>query len=421
VTSSSADTRVTFNYNYAADGIPSAPNSVGGTTRGIKFEANMVSPAEAAAINASPNSQSFSGDLRLHFDLWMNANGPFPAGGVGSTEHATAGVGTAGNRVHWTNATSNADGYWFAVDGEGQAGTGTLNDFGAFSGTTYHEANSGVYAAGTDSTSRIHTDPFYTTKFPGRSAPALQKSTYAQQTGNLDDGTIGFAWRDVVISKVGNTVEWFIDGFKIAAIPNASPSANNIFIGYWDSFNSISDNANLSFGLFDNVRVERFVTNVPPFITAQPIGQSLIAGANATFSVAAGGTAALGYQWRFKNVNIPGANNSSYTRFGVTTNDSGAYSVVVTNTSGSVISASAFLTVTQPVPPQFNGVTLQNGNELRFTLAGEPGGNIEILKSSDLVTWQTVTNIANPSGVVEFIAPILPGEPQQFYRARIGP
>jgi hypothetical protein len=77
---SSTDTRVTFNYNYAPDGIPAAPNSTGGTTRGVKFEANMVNGV-AAALNISPVGQNFTGDYRLRFDMWINQNGPFPGGG----------------------------------------------------------------------------------------------------------------------------------------------------------------------------------------------------------------------------------------------------------------------------------------------------------------------------------------------------
>ena len=119
-------------------------------TRGVKFGANMVS-STAAAINISPVGRNFMGDYRLRFDMWINANGPFPLGGNGSTEHLTAGVATAGNRVQWTGAGSTADGYWFAVDGEGQASdtsTTAMNDFDAFSGTTRHAAESGVFAAG---------------------------------------------------------------------------------------------------------------------------------------------------------------------------------------------------------------------------------------------------------------------------------
>jgi len=86
----------------------------------VKLEAN-VSLGVAAAINLSPVGRSFGGDYRLRFDLWMNQNGPFPAGGTGSTQHGTAGVGTAGNKVQWTGSGSTDDGYWFAVDGEGGA------------------------------------------------------------------------------------------------------------------------------------------------------------------------------------------------------------------------------------------------------------------------------------------------------------
>jgi hypothetical protein len=225
------------------------------------LEANF-SAGVIAAINLSPVGQSFGGDYRLRFDLWMNQNGPFPAGGVGSTQHGTAGIGTAGNHVQWTNATSAADGVWFAVDGEGQATdapTGaSLSDFEAFRGTTRQSANSGVFAAGTASNSRGNGNIYFATAFPGgQTAPALQSATWPQQTGGLAVGTIGFGWRDVIINKTGNTIEWSIDGLKIATINNATLTSSNIFVGLWDAFASVSDNTNLSFALFDNVRVER--------------------------------------------------------------------------------------------------------------------------------------------------------------------
>ena len=58
----SRSTTITRRY-----GIPSAPNSTNGTTRGVKFEANMTAGV-AAAINISPVGQNFGGDYRLHFD-----------------------------------------------------------------------------------------------------------------------------------------------------------------------------------------------------------------------------------------------------------------------------------------------------------------------------------------------------------------
>jgi Immunoglobulin domain len=372
---SSSDCRVTFNYNYSADGISSAPNSTNNTTRGVKFEAN-VSLATAAAINISPAGRSFGGDYRLRFDLWMNQNGPFSTGGNGSTQHGTAGLGTAGNHVQWTGTGSTADGYWFVADGEGQASdtsTSAMNDFGAFSGTTYHAASSGVYAAGTASNSRGNGNSYYAATFPGgQTAPALQQADYSQQTGVLAAGTIGFAWREVIINKAGDTVEWFIDGLKIATIPGANFASSNIFIGLWDSFNSLSDNTDLSFAVFDNVRVERLVTNVPPYLTAQPQAQTVTQGNNATFNVTAGGTATLSYQWRCNGTNLAGASASAYTVTNALPPDAGSYTVVVTNSVGSVTSAVASLTVnvppTIPVPPE-SPLALRQGADATFCVA----------------------------------------------------
>ncbi len=264
---SSSDTRVTFGYNYSAMGIPSAPHSTGGTTRGVKMEANMTAGV-TAALSLSPKNRIFGGDYRLRFDMWINVNGPLPDGGTGSTEHVTAGVGTVWDRTQWTGTGSTADGYWFSVDGEGGASetSTTSGDFCAFVGATLQDPAAGCYAAGTDSTAKGNENAYYVTAFPsGLAAPSDQQSGYTQQTGTLAAGTVGFAWRDVIVARRGNTVEWSIDGIRLATITNASLSASNIFVGYWDSYISISDNANLSFGLVDNVRVEVPTTSLPRF------------------------------------------------------------------------------------------------------------------------------------------------------------
>src|SRR5206468_11590201 len=139
------------------------------------------------------------GDYKLRFDMWINANGPFPGGGTGSSQFITAGVGTAGNRVQWTGTNTTADGVWFSVDGEGQAGdTSTTSDFNAFAGTTLQAVATGVYTAGTASDARGNGNPYYASQFPGgQMAPPLQQTTYAQQTGALAVGTVGFVWRNV--------------------------------------------------------------------------------------------------------------------------------------------------------------------------------------------------------------------------------
>ncbi|PYU85765.1 MAG: hypothetical protein DMG50_00140, partial [Acidobacteria bacterium] len=83
-----------------------------------------------------------------------------------------------------------------------------------------------------------------------------------------------------------------------------------------------------------------------PSITAQPTGQTVTVGQTATFTVAATGTAPLSYQWRKNGVAIAGMTSSSYTIPAATTADNGAqFTVVLSNSVGSVTSSVAMLTV----------------------------------------------------------------------------
>ncbi|MCU0785595.1 MAG: DNRLRE domain-containing protein [Verrucomicrobia bacterium] len=84
---------------------------------------------------------------------------------------------------------------------------------------------------------------------------------------------------------------------------------------------------------------------LPPTIGVPPQNQTVLAGANATFTVTANGNTAMHYQWRKNGVNIAGANGASLTLNSVGPTASGGYSVVVWNAAGSVVSATASLAV----------------------------------------------------------------------------
>ena len=92
-------------YDYGASaGIPAAPNS-GGTTRGMKLQANLTA-ATFGGGSASPNGQTFTGDYKVTFDLWSNylgadsttgGTGINPIGTTsGSTMLSTYGILTSG-------------------------------------------------------------------------------------------------------------------------------------------------------------------------------------------------------------------------------------------------------------------------------------------------------------------------------------
>ncbi len=83
-----------------------------------------------------------------------------------------------------------------------------------------------------------------------------------------------------------------------------------------------------------------------PSITSQPASLTVAAGSAASFSVAATGSAPLGYQWRKGGASITGATAASFSITAASSNDAGSYDVVVSNAAGSVTSAAASLTVT---------------------------------------------------------------------------
>lgn len=82
-----------------------------------------------------------------------------------------------------------------------------------------------------------------------------------------------------------------------------------------------------------------------PMITDHPQSQTVDEGSSVTFSVAATGALPFSFQWRKDGVNIMSATNSSFTIAVVSTDDEGAYDVVVSNAEGSDTSNPATLAV----------------------------------------------------------------------------
>jgi hypothetical protein len=96
-----------------------------------------------------------------------------------------------------------------------------------------------------------------------------------------------------------------------------------------------------------------------PRMVSQPQSQTVLVGANTSFTVTATGQTPLSYRWRKNDSdlsdggNVYGASSPVLTLMNVQTYDAGNYLVVATNPSGAVTSAVATLVVTAPrVVPQ---------------------------------------------------------------------
>ena len=87
-----------------------------------------------------------------------------------------------------------------------------------------------------------------------------------------------------------------------------------------------------------------------PSITTTPQSQTVTLSNNAMFTVVAGGTPPLYYQWYYNtNTLLASATNTILTITNVQSTNAGGYSVIVTNTTGSVTSSIATLTISSSV------------------------------------------------------------------------
>jgi hypothetical protein len=81
----------------------------------------------------------------------------------------------------------------------------------------------------------------------------------------------------------------------------------------------------------------------PPQILGQPQNQIVQPSELASFSILLADATGCAYQWQFNGANLPGQTNDSLLILNVGTNNQGPYSVVVTNSSGSITSTVAQL------------------------------------------------------------------------------
>jgi hypothetical protein len=248
-----SDESANFFFDYSTVGIPPAPSQAG--TRGMKLQANL-SAGIFGGMSVSPTGLAFTGDYIVRFDWWSNVNGPFPAGGSGSTNLSTFGIGTAGNTAQWAGAA--VDSAMFAATGDGNSSA----DWRAYSPaapTSYPDASSVYEAAGAGNRNNSH--PHYSI-FGNASAPAAQLAMFPQQSGATHVGSAGMEWHHVRIRKSGNIVTWTVDGHTIATIDANTFvfGGANIHFGHSDTNTTSSTDPNdaaLLFTLIDNIRVTR--------------------------------------------------------------------------------------------------------------------------------------------------------------------
>lgn len=241
-----------FAFDYSTIGIPEAPNSTNGGTTAVQFFVNdpfedTTNRIGAVQIAPDLNDVLAGQDFSISYDLWMNVNGPLPAGGGGSTEAMMVGVGFNSDFAIEAGTTN---GTYFTVVGE----AGVTTDIRSFTNEGFNgmnEDDTPINVAG-DSLE----DPYFAGIAPGGidvdSLPI--QGGQDNQTGETRQGQIAFQWHEVRVDVEGNQVSFYIDDLLIAQDKDAEVDGT-IFVGHADYFSSETDVPEWNFSLVDNLRV----------------------------------------------------------------------------------------------------------------------------------------------------------------------
>jgi subtilase family serine protease len=163
----------------------------------------------------------------------------------------------------------------------------------------------------------------------------------------------------VAVGTAPLAYQWTFDTTNLPGATNTTLTLANVQLNQGGAYALLVTNA------YGSVASSNAVINaygVPPFITTQPANQSVAVGGTATFTVVAGGTPPLSYQWSLNNTNISTATNSSLTLANVQSAQAGNYQVKISSPYGTTNSAPAVLTVLSGLVTyffdDFNGPTL---------------------------------------------------------------
>jgi hypothetical protein len=137
------------------------------------------------------------------------------------------------------------------------------------------------------------------------------------------------------------TLQWQKNGSAVSGSTDTTFTLNGVTSADSATYTAVATN---SAGSATSNGAVLTVTSAP-VITTQPASQTVTAGSNVTFTVAASGKPTPTYQWKENGIAISGSTGTTFTLNGVTSANSATYTAVVTNSAGSATSNGAVLTV----------------------------------------------------------------------------
>jgi hypothetical protein len=339
------------------------------TTSGRITGTPTVTGVYVIGLTASDNGQA-SRTVTANLTLTILAGGGGGAIAPTITTQPTSQTLTAGANVSFTVAASGTAplSYQWRLNGASIAGatSATLS----LTAVTTGQSGGGYSCVVSNSAGTATSTPATLTVNPAVIAPTITTQPASQTVpagANVSftvaaSGTAPLSYR------------WRRNGANIAGATSATLSLTSVTTGQSGGSYScvVSNSAGTATSSAATLTVNPAA--VAPTITTQPTSQTVIAGANVSFIVAASGTVPLGYQWRLNGANLAGATSATLTLTSVTTGQSGgSYSCLVSNGAGAATSSAATLTVNPAIlaptiitPPANQSVTA--GANASFTV-----------------------------------------------------
>jgi hypothetical protein len=153
-----------------------------------------------------------------------------------------------------------------------------------------------------------------------------------------------------------------------------------------------------------------------PTITLQPQPQTSCLGQSATFRVNAAGDQPFVYQWCFGGAPLSGETSTNLVRTGLQGSEAGAYSVIVSNTFGSVTSA--------PVQLVVNDACVDLRMYAGLNMSGLPGADYVLSCTTNLGTptiWAPLATNTMATNGWFYLDMASPFSPQRFYKVTLKP
>jgi M6 family metalloprotease-like protein len=227
------------------------------------------------------------------------------------------------------------------------------------------------------------------------------QTTSVQTTVN-GPGTLTFWWK--VSSEPGfDFLILYTNGVQVTAISGTNAGwtqvTRSIGAGTWNLLWTYAKDESLSIGA-DTAWLDQVTYTGPtaPVITTHPQDATVEVGDPAHLSVAASGTSLL-YQWKKDGGILAGQTGSAFHLNSAQTNNSGVYSVIVSNSAGWVTSSNATLMVVEPclftLTPQSTNSDVAGFSGSVLITASDLSCAWSVIETND---WVTITSATSGTG-----------------------